>query len=102
MRTTYSVPKSPLTIAIVTAALLVAAIIGGVGGYVVKGALGATPVPQSLAAGSGNASLAESRSQIYVQGGRPAVVYATAQPIVYVQGDRPQAVYDEVARLARR
>lgn len=41
MQATYSVPRSPFTIAIVTAALLVAVLLGGVGGYVVKGVFSA-------------------------------------------------------------
>jgi hypothetical protein len=41
MQATSSVPKSPLTIAIVTAALLVAVLLGGVSGYLVKGVLSA-------------------------------------------------------------
>ena len=48
MQATYSVPKSPLTIAIVTAALLVAVLLGGVGGYVVKSVFSA-PVERARA-----------------------------------------------------
>ncbi len=41
MEATYSVPRSPLTIATVTAVLLGAVLLGGVGGYVVKGVFSA-------------------------------------------------------------
>lgn len=41
MQATYSVPKSSLTFAILIAALLVATLLGGVGGYVVKSVVGA-------------------------------------------------------------
>jgi hypothetical protein len=46
MQATYSVPKSPLTIAIMMSALLVAVLLGGVGGYAVKGVF-STPVERA-------------------------------------------------------
>jgi hypothetical protein len=50
MQATYSVPKSPQTIAIVTAALLLAVLLGGVSGYLVRGVLSApTGHPVSVA-----------------------------------------------------
>jgi len=103
MHATFSLPKSPLTMVGILAVLLTAIFLGGVGGYVVKGALGASSAhPRSVAGTTNTASLAEDRSSAYVQGGRPAIVYATEAPSIYVQGGRPQVVYDDVARLATK
>ena len=103
MQATYSVPRSPLTAVVVVAAVLIAILVGGVGGYVVKGALGASGEQhRSVAGGIGASSPVGSHSSVYVQGGRPAIVYAPEPPSIYVQGGRPQVVYDDVAQLARR
>ena len=103
MQATFSVPRSRLTMAGLLAALLTAILLGGVGGYAVRGALGASSAhPESVAGATNTASLAESHSSAYVQGGRPAIVYAPEPPRIYVQGGRPQVVYDEAARLTTR
>jgi len=99
MQATLSARRSPLRVALVLGAFLVTLLFGGVGGYIVKVALGA---PAQAARSTSNP--AEAARSIYVQGGRPANIYeqAAQTPSIYVQGGRPQIVYDEIARLEKK
>jgi hypothetical protein len=101
MQATYGVWKSPLVMAVIAAVLLAAIVLGGAGGYFVRGALGGQAAYGGpIAAGARSTTVADSQSTAYVQGGRPPIVYTPALPSIYVQGGRPQVVYDEIARLA--
>lgn len=97
MQAAFSVRKSPLGIVRVIGVLLVTLLLGGIGGFVAKGAM------ESPAQAARSASVPAARS-LYVQGGRPPSVYlqAAETPSIYVQGGRPQNVYDEIARLEKK
>ena len=99
MQAIHGVRRSPLAVILVLGALLLTLLIGGVGGYLVKGALG-SPVQDARSA----FVRTQSTPYIYVQGGRPSNVYeqAAQTPSIYVQGGRPQIVYDEIARLEKK
>jgi hypothetical protein len=104
MQASYSLPKSLRMIVVALAALISAILIGGVGGYVVRGAVTAPlNTERSVSSGSVNDSLLPTPNGVYEQSGRPASVYQEATPFrsTYVQGGRPQVVYDEIARLPR-
>jgi hypothetical protein len=84
---------------VVLATLLVAVLLGGVGGYLVKGLAApslATTHAAAPAVHSSEIPFVGRPPYLYEQGGRPLSVYEQNErtPSVYQQGGRPPVVYN--------
>jgi hypothetical protein len=101
MQASYDLRRSPLTLSVLGSILLIALILGGFTGYVIRGAVSQPPVivatessvPETTGPGPVWTSTAPEGQAQYVQGGRPVSVYGGIPPTVYVQGGRPAIVY---------
>lgn len=97
MQATFTVRRSPFTMLAVLATLLVALLLGGIGGYVMKGVVAPSHAAVAAApATQPSAVTFEGRpAYVYEQGGRPLNVYQQDErpSTLYQQGGRPQVVY---------
>lgn len=97
MQATYTVRRSPLTMLVVLATLVVALLLGAVGGYVVKSLVAPSHATSAAAPAAHSSSVQfEGRPPyVYEQGGRPLNVYQQDErtSTLYQQGGRPQVVY---------
>ena len=110
MQAAYTFRRSPATFFIALTVLLGALIFGGVAGYVLR-AIGEPSSQSASTQAQFHQSTWSPSSALYEQGGRPLIVYGTAQtekemgnlppyvkpgtvpPDVYEQGGRPPVVY---------
>ena len=112
MQASYVLKRSPLSLTLIGSILLIALVLGGISGYVIRGLVGQSALaPVSQPSGSEAASravwtsVAPDSPALYEQGGRPDRVYhdapsisriaplSTLPPTIYVQGGRPPIVY---------